>query len=293
MEKTISINLNNQNFQIEERAYEKLDNYLESIKQHCGNGADTAEVIADIENSMAEKLKSTLKPYKEVITEEDVDSLIKVMGTVEDFDREVGDGDTAKSETETSRPKHKLYRDTDNAVIGGVCSGLGAYFDADPVIFRIIFIILLFCRGGGLLIYIVLWIAMPEAKTAHQKLEMQGQAPTLAALKNISKNEKKNFQDFKEQWKQKSTVSRILNLPILIINGLLLAIKKVWRAFWPIIVICFGLMLTILSFIGLGFVGVGSLLALLYGHSAYQIRFVPITLLTNLLPYNRLVIPAS
>ena len=194
MKKTISINLNSQNFQIEEDAYEKLSAYLDSIKQHCGAGADSAEVISDIENSLAEKLKLSLTPYKEVISLSDVDSLIKIMGTIEDFDREIGgfnpEDYEGKEKTDSKKIKRILYRDTDNAIIGGVAAGLGNYFDVDPILFRIIFCALVFAGGSGFPIYILMWIIMPEAKTTYQKLEMQGQAPTLAAFKNLAKTGK-------------------------------------------------------------------------------------------------------
>jgi len=203
MEKTISINLNNQNFLMQEEAYNKLSAYLESIKKHCGAGADAAEVITDIENSMADKLKSSLTPYKEIITSADIDSLITIMGTTEDFDREVGNTNNNEDDNLDSgglKTKRKLYRDTDKAIIAGVASGLGNYFDIDPVLFRIIFCALVFAGGSAFPIYILLWIAMPEAKTAHQKLEMQGQAPTIAAFKNLSKTGKKLQAGWKKQW---------------------------------------------------------------------------------------------
>lgn len=289
MEKTISINLSSQNFIIEEEAYEKLLAYLESIKRHCGAGADSAEVIADIENSMAEKLRSLLSPYKEVITMKDVESLIKIMGTIEDFDREVGSPE-AESEEDGDKPKtqstkRKLYRDTDNAVIAGVAAGLGAYFDIDPVLFRIIFCALIFAGGSAFLIYILLWIAMPEAKTAHQKLEMQGQAPTLAAFRNLAKTGKQLKEGWKKRWAKRSALGKIINLPFLIVNGLFLAIKKIWSAVWPVIRFCFGLGLAVFSFIGLGLIGVGSLFLFLYNNSSYQLYFIPIYELTALMPY--------
>jgi Putative stress-responsive transcriptional regulator len=291
MEKTISITLNNQSFVIEEDAYNKLSDYLENIKAHCGAGADAAEVIADIENSMAEKLKSNLTPYKEVITSANVDALIEIMGTAEDFDREVG-GATADNHAEDGEDKveRKLYRDMDNAIIGGVAAGLGNYFDIDPVLIRVIFIALIFAGGSAFPIYILLWIAMPEAKTAHQKLEMKGQAPTLAAFKNLSKTGKKIQDNFKSRWQKRSALGKILTLPAVIIRGFFMGVKKIWSKVWPIIKFLFGLGLTIFSFVGLGLIGVGSLYMLLYNNSAYQLSFIPISELTSLLPYTWMII---
>ncbi len=296
MEKTISINLSGQNFQIEEDAYKKLFDYLESIKKHCGGGADSSEVIADIENSMAEKLKASLTPYKEVVTMAEIDSLIKIMGTVEDFDREVGgdeekkDDDADDEEKDQSgasgdRIKRKLYRDTDNAVIAGVASGLGAYFDVDPVLFRIIFCVLIFAGGSAILLYVLLWIAMPEAKTAHQKLEMHGQAPTLAALKNLSKTGNKIKEGWKKTWEKRSVLGKIINLPILLINGIFTAIKKIWNFLWPVIKFFFGFVIIMASlsvFIGSG---ISSFYLLLQAQSNYSFRHIPVSELSSSIPF--------
>lgn len=286
MEKTISITLNNQSFIIEEDAYNKLAHYLENIKSHCGAGVDAAEVITDIENSMAEKLKSNLSPYKEVINLADVESLITIMGTAEDFDREVGDSNNKKEETSETKIERKLYRDTDAAIIGGVAAGLGNYFNIDPVLIRVIFLVLIFAGGSGFLIYILLWIAMPEAKTAHQKLEMKGQAPTLAAFKNLAQTGKK----IQDNLKKNSITEKVINFPVLIIKAIFTTIKNVWNKLWPIIKFFFGLGLTVLSFIFLGAIGVGALFMLLYNNTTYQISFIPINELTNLLPYTWIVI---
>jgi len=220
---------------------------------------------------------------------QDVEALIKIMGTVEDFDREVGSfeaEDQEESDKPSGRPvKRKLYRDTDNAVIAGVAAGLGAYFDIDPVLFRIIFCALVFAGGSAFIIYILLWIAMPEAKTAHQKLEMQGQAPTLAAFRNLAKTGKQFKEGWKKRWAKRSALGKIVSLPLLAVNGLFLAIKKIWQAVWPIIRFCFGLGLAVFSLIGLGFIGVGSLFLILYNNSPYQLYFIPIYELTWSIPY--------
>jgi len=296
MEKTISINLSGQNFQIEEDAYEKLSLYLESIKRHCGVGADSAEVIADIENSMAEKLKASLTPYKEVITKAEIDSLIKIMGTVEDFDREVGgngeknenndiDADKNDDDETSERIKRKLYRDTDNAVFAGVASGLGAYFDIDPVLFRIIFCALVFAGGSAIPLYIILWVVMPEAKTAHQKLEMQGQAPTLAAFQNLAKTGNKIKESWKKRWEKRSALGKIISLPLLIVNGLFLALKKIWDALWPIVKLCFGLFIILMALLVLVGTGIGSLYLLLQAQSNYSFHYIPVQELSLAIPF--------
>jgi phage shock protein C len=84
---------------------------------------------------------------------------------------------SANSNFSYSKPIHRLYRDPNNHVIGGVCGGMGAYFNTDPVLFRICFVIGLF-MGFGPIIYLVMWIAIPKANTVMQKLEMRGEQPT-------------------------------------------------------------------------------------------------------------------
>ena len=291
MNKTISTNLGGQNFIIEEIAYDKLKKYLEDIKKHCGNDVDPEEVIADIESSMSEKLKEMLKQHQKVVTIANAEKLIEIMGTPEDFDREIGGTEeNKKSEEADNKIRPKLYRDTDNAVIGGVAAGLGVYFDIDPVLFRVIFAALLFAGGVSIPLYILLWIAMPEAKTSNQKLEMQGQAPSAAAFEKLARTENKLKESWKNRWQKSSIIGKILKLPLLIINGIFLAIKKVWNWIWPIIKFCFGLFLICFSLIVLGAVGVGGLFMILNVHSNYQISYVPISELTAIMPFTWMVI---
>jgi phage shock protein PspC (stress-responsive transcriptional regulator) len=290
MNKTISINISGLNFIIEEDAYYKLQNYLDEIKKHCGDNADVEEVISDIESGISEKLKSLITPYKEVITMKDIDSLIKIMGTTEDFEREVGWTHKEDSSNPDSKNKRKLYRDPDDVVIAGVASGLGAYFDIDPVIFRVIFFLLIFASGFGILAYIVLWIAMPEAKTANQKLEMRGEAPTVAAFEKLSKMEKKLKKNWKERWSKYSIVKKIISLPVLILSSVFDALKKVFSKIGPIFRFLFGLFLIVMSLLGLGVVGVGSLYLLLQSNSAYSFAFVPVSELIHIVPFFWLII---
>jgi len=289
MNKTITINLNGQNFIIEEEAYEKLLNYLNNIREHCGADTDADEVISDIENSIAEKLKSTLTNYKDVITEKNIDDIIKIMGTSEDFDREIGNLET-KNNHNTNFTTRKLYRDTDNAIISGVAAGLGNYFDIDPVFIRVILCALVFAGGSGIIIYLILWITMPEAKTAHQKLEMTGQTPTIAAFKNLAKNGRKIKENWKNHWKKQSAVKKIISLPFIIIKGILQALKKLWLNLWPIIKIFFGSLMVLFSLIWIGVIGIGCLILFLYNNSTHQLLFIPISEIMPLFPYTLMII---
>lgn len=186
MKKTYTINISGTVFHIEEDAYEKLNLYLTGLKQHFGDDAEGAEIFADIEARIAEIFHAHKTPEKEVITMERVDEVIETMGVPEDFEAEAASGTGRAGKT-----KKRLYRDPDHKTIGGVCSGLATYFNMDPVIMRLIFFFLLLINGLGLLIYIILWIAVPEAKTTAQRLEMRGEPVTTGNIEKWIKKEYK------------------------------------------------------------------------------------------------------
>ncbi len=127
-----------------------------------------------------------------------VNEVVKTMGTPEDFAEEEGDDEeTIASE---AKRKRRLYRDPDHRVLGGVCGGLSAYFNMDPVILRIIFVILFFATSGAAgLAYLILWIAVPKAINTTQRLEMRGQEAT---VKNIEKSIKEEVKEVKESYKK-------------------------------------------------------------------------------------------
>ncbi len=139
MKKTLTINISGFVFHIDEDAYEKLHRYLEAIKFHFRGFKGKDEVIADVEARVAEILQKKYLPAKEVITIEDVDEVIGIMGQPSDFSVEDEDAGGQKDFSYSRHPK-RLYRDPERKILGGVCSGLGAYFNMDPIWVRIIFI---------------------------------------------------------------------------------------------------------------------------------------------------------
>jgi phage shock protein PspC (stress-responsive transcriptional regulator) len=201
MNKAINITINNQIFYIEEKAYEELDIYLESIKNHFSTFEDKDEIIEDIESRIAEKLSSRISSKKEVIIQKDVTAIIKSMGTVSDFaefeesehnaQNDSHKGHSHKNNEECPFQGHnskKLYRDMDNAMLGGVSSGIAAYFGIDPILIRLLFVLTLFVGGTGVIIYIIMWVIMPEAKTTAQKLDMRGDNVTLKRIEQEVKD---------------------------------------------------------------------------------------------------------
>jgi len=184
MKTTVTINLGGLIFHIDDDAYGVLHSYLIAIERQFANEADPKEIISDIESRLAELFTETLGNKKDVISKEDVAKVISIMGEPQDFsvEDEQTNQNTRKNMS-TYQTTKRLYRDPDNRVLGGVCGGLGAYFNSDPLLFRILFIIIFFGLGSGLIIYIILWIAIPEANTTAQKLEMRGEAITIENIK--------------------------------------------------------------------------------------------------------------
>lgn len=186
MKKTVSINLAGIALTIDEDAFDKLDQYLKSVTSYFADYEDADEIIADIEARAAEQLQERLQG-RQVVSVADVEAVVTVMGTTHDFDNEYVAEEMDSSSDASQNNKKRLYRDTDEGMIGGVSSGLGAYFGIDPLIIRIAFVISIFFGGTGILAYIILWIAMPEAKTTAQKMAMQGEPVTLRGIEQAVK----------------------------------------------------------------------------------------------------------
>ncbi len=195
MKITVSINLGGYSFNIDEDAYAELKMYLRNLELHFAGEESSSEILSDIETRMAELFRSKLSGYKQVINIDDVRQAISVLGTPED----ISDNDEPSARNKFTSPGyHRMYRDTDNRVIGGVCSGMGAYWNIDPVIVRILFIALTLAGGLGILVYLILYIVIPEAKTTAQKIEMKGNPVN---INNITESVKKEFNSVRKNMK--------------------------------------------------------------------------------------------
>lgn len=170
MDKTININIAGTMFQIDEEAFRILRDYLNSINNRFKNVQGGHETVEDIETRIAEIFQSQ-KGLAGVISRENVESMITIIGKPEDFDPE----ETSSEQPTYTQTRKRMYRNPDDTIIGGVCSGIGAYLNIDPVLFRILFV-LFTVFGIGLFVYIVMWIALPLARTDSQKREMYGSA---------------------------------------------------------------------------------------------------------------------
>lgn len=204
MNKTVTINISGIIFHIEEDAYERLQSYLNSLRGRFSAEEGRDEIMMDIESRIAEILNERISPSKQVLVMADVDHVISLMGEPE----VISENDNASSsENEKEKEKEReeeyrayrrrrLYRDTDDRVIGGICSGLGYYFDVDPVWIRIGFVLLAFAFGSSVLFYLLLMIIVPKAETTAEKLEMRGEA---VDVNNISKTIREEFEGFRKR----------------------------------------------------------------------------------------------
>ena len=197
MNKTVNINIGGLFFHIDEDAYQKLSRYFDAIKRSLSNSSGKEEVMKDIEMRVAELFTERQKSDKHVINTKDVDEVVTVMGQPEDY-RIDDDSEQPKTFNYTTNSKRKLYRDKDRGLIGGVCTGLGHYFGIESVWIKLLFLVLFFGFGTGLIAYLVLWIAMPKAVTTSEKLEMTGAPVTIS---NIEKKVREEFETVSDKIK--------------------------------------------------------------------------------------------
>ena len=197
MNKTVNINLAGIFFHIDEDAYLKLQRYLEAIKRSFTDSQGRSEIIADIEARIAELFNERVQNDKQVIRIKEVDEVISIMGQPEDYlvDDEIFEDEPQTTYKKKSEASRKLFRDTDNSYIGGVSSGLAHYFGIDAVWIRLAWILLVFGAGTGLLLYILLWILVPKAKTTAEKIMMTGEPVNIS---NIEKKIKDGFDNVSE-----------------------------------------------------------------------------------------------
>lgn len=198
MNKTVTVNISGIIFNIEEAAYDNLRNYLEAIKMYFEGSVGGDEIMADIELRIAELFQERLNPQKQVIVKSDVEEVIKIMGEPEAY---ADTGDEEDFSTHSYKRAHRrtrnkrVYRDPDNKVLFGVCSGISNYFGWDPLILRVVFLLMFFFYGTGVLLYIILAIIIPIARTTAEKLEMRGDPVT---AENIGRKVNESFENVKK-----------------------------------------------------------------------------------------------
>ena len=193
MNKTVTVNLGGTVFHIDDNAYESLIKYLNAIKGHFSAEQGRDEIMQDIESRIGEMFRDRMKDGREVITLTDVNEVTSIMGKPEEFageEEKSGIPHDSGTSVPIGRLKKRFFRDPDEKFVGGVCSGIAAYFNIDPVWVRLIFACALVFYGTGFWIYILLWIIIPEARTTADRLMMRGEPVTVS---NIEKNVKEEL----------------------------------------------------------------------------------------------------
>ncbi len=196
MNKVLNINLGGLPFTIDDDAYNHLHRYLKTIDRHFQDSEGHEEIITDIEARIAELFQERLG-NRPIVTLKDVQEAILVMGTPEEFGAETMDEEpvSAHEETHSSRFQIKtgkrLFRNPEEEVAGGVCSGIAAYFGIqDPIWVRLAFIIFTIVSGGvGVPVYIILWAVLPKAETAGDRLAMRGEPINVSNIVKIIEEE--------------------------------------------------------------------------------------------------------
>ena len=208
MQKVITINLNGNAYQLEERGYDALHEYLVSADRALTGNPDRAEIMADLEQAIADKCQRFLGPHKSVITAAEIDEVVAEMGPIEtETTTENTSGANAAGTNEaphTPPPPRRLYRIPAGAMIAGVCNGLAAYFGVDVAFIRIAFVILVVVtKGVGLLFYIVMMFVIPEANTPEERAVAGGVALNAkAVVERAKKQYAEGTKAWRRQWRQ-------------------------------------------------------------------------------------------
>jgi len=181
MNKVITINLNGVAYQLEENGYEALRAYMDTAARRLEGNPDRDEIIADIEQSIADKFRAVLGANKTVVATKEVEGVIAEMGPVEDASgpasagpKGTPDAQRAAPAQEAPGPAKRLFKVHDGAMLFGVCNGIGAYFNIDAAIVRILFVILTLVYGAGVLLYLIMAALIPSATTPAEKAAAQG-----------------------------------------------------------------------------------------------------------------------
>ncbi len=236
MNKTVTINISGIIFHIEEDAYDSLSKYLATIKGYFSNTDGGNEIMSDIEARIAELLQEKINAVKQVVLMADVDHVKTIMGKPEDFGGEQTKTENKKQEEQSDfsgeKIKRRLFRNPDDKAVGGVCSGLAAYFDVDTVWIRLAMFLLIFFGGFSIWVYIILWIIIPEAKTTTDKFAMRGES---ANINNIFKSFKDEAEDMKSRFKNNNYGSNVRSNIGSILNSIFNVIGRLIGLFLVII----------------------------------------------------------
>ena len=247
MNQTVTVNISGIVFHIEVDAYENLKKYLNKIRSYFKNAEESEEIMTDIEARIAELFNEKITSDNQVVNTKDVEEVITIMGKPEQYVEE--DEEPVSEKTYTSQRTYasakKLFRDSDDRMIGGVASGIAAYFGVASIWVRLFFVLSTLIWGFGPLVYFILWLVMPEAKTASDKIQMKGDPVNIDNLSKTFKDEadrvsdhlKSNGQQYGK--KAEAVVGGIFNFIGQIIKGVFKVLGKVFGVLFLLIGLIF------------------------------------------------------
>lgn len=219
MNKTFTVNLGGTVYNINDDAYELLDTYFKNLKLHFAKQQGGEEIVSDIEFRIAELVAERLESSNQVITIADVEEIIRRMGKPEELQGDEEEASSAQTHNENvnndnDKGTRRLYRNTDDSILGGVLSGLAAYFDWDVTILRIVVILIsalmLHASLGTILVfYLIAWLVIPEAKTAAEKLAMHGKKIDMGSIGETVTAGYERASEFVKSKETKSVLRRI------------------------------------------------------------------------------------
>ena len=209
MQRIIQINISSRLIPIEEDAYLMLRDYIKSLERHFLNEQGKDEIIQDIESRIAELFFIRLQAGTACIDTEDVRKVIETLGPAYTIGAATAEpvnpylpGPYTGEPKRANGGQRRLFRNPNDKILGGVCSGLANYFDIDPVIVRLIMVVLFLGAGIGLLAYIIAWIVIPYARTPEEMSYMTGGVPM--NFQTIKKNVGNELDDLKKRAEEMS-----------------------------------------------------------------------------------------
>jgi phage shock protein PspC (stress-responsive transcriptional regulator) len=276
MKKTLTVNLGGIVFNIDEDAYQLLDNYLSNLRIHFSREEGTDEIMDDFETRISELLNDRIRIGFQVITIGHIEEIIKRMGKPEEIfageDEAQGNKKhgAATSTESTGKTKKRLMRDPDNHILGGVASGLAAYWGCDVTAVRLILIVLFFLPipVPVVIAYLILWMVVPIAKTAADKLIMRGESVN---LENIGKAVTDNFEklsnhvnEYIQSEKPRTALQKVADFIVSFV-GILLKIGAILTGIILIPVFLFVVFILLIVVIALIAGGIGGIFGGIFG----------------------------
>lgn len=265
MKKTLTVNLGGTVFHIDEDAYQLLDKYLSNLRIHFRKEEGSEEIMNDFEMRISELFSERVRLGHEVITIEHVEEVINRMGKPEEIFAEESEEENENTKKHAFQEqvisgKKKLMRDPDNRIIGGVASGIAAYMGWDATAVRLLMIISLFIPflNWMVVLYLVLWLVMPLAKTAADRLVMRGKSVTLETIgQTVTSGFEKvssNVNDYISSDKPRSFFQKLADLFVTVFGFLLkfLVILVAIILFPPLLIVVFVLIVVTMALIGGG-----------------------------------------